>query len=201
MPLRHQRNARLSALHQAARRLAQMAGGSLFALSLVGVGVSAAGSEAPVTPGSITHPAPALVAAYLYHFTKFIQWPAGSRPQRLCYVGQSQPLWEELQKIRDKTGGDWEVQQLLTVDTEYPACELLYTEPGHSEQLALWHSRAIPALIVVESEADFAYASIRLLYVNNKLTFDIHRPNARQSGLVISGKLLQLAHRIQDANP
>jgi len=101
---------------------------------------------------------PALTAAYIYYFTKFVQWEDESKEKKICVVTSNTPLKNEFKKIATKARGAISFQffneshanALLPSD----ACDVLYLTrdyPGKVSRLS-----NIAHLLVVDAELDQA---------------------------------------------
>lgn len=140
-----------------------------------------------------------LKAAFLYNFTKFVDWPTNrlgnqNDPIRIGVLGTN-PFGEELAKAvegRTQNGHPFLVTN-LTAATEAAAVHLLFVPRGQEAALEVVAADA-GLLTVGESEA-FAQQGgvITFTMEAEKIRFEINLDAAEKGGLKISSRLLQLA--------
>ncbi len=136
----------------------------------------------------------ALKAAYIYNFTKFIDWQ--QRPTdgfRICLNTENKSLIDEFKKIEQKGPKVVVLNDYLDDSNFWKDCQIIYLETP----LQAADKKAIEfpnTLLVseVKSESDH----IRFVLINNKLRFSIGKDRAERAGLSISSKLLRLAHEV-----
>ncbi len=144
-------------------------------------------------------------AAFLYNFTKFIQWPdaAFARSDSQLVLCVSAPL--QSANIVGKTV-QGKTTQGRTIDYRYVTekaalngCHLWFVTSDGIDRYAHWipQLRSQSILIVGEGE-DFIeeQGTIGLLIVEGRIRFSINERRAIDSGLHISSKLLSLAQRV-----
>ncbi|PWU15823.1 MAG: hypothetical protein C5B50_14685 [Verrucomicrobia bacterium] len=145
-------------------------------------------------------------AAYLYHFAEFVAWPpaAFSGPDSPVVIGvlNADPLAAELEAIiRNKTvqGRGLRMMRLDSRPiTDARACHILFTGNSDQKRLAelLSGLKGAPVLTVGKMEGFTAAGGvINFLIEDKKVKFEINDAAARQVGLRISAKLLNLARR------
>ncbi|MCB1876869.1 MAG: YfiR family protein [Chromatiales bacterium] len=141
------------------------------------------------------------MAAYLYNFGKFVQWPAEAFPNAnsdldLCLYGNDtlgsaadalngkNAHGHRIRTNRIRRGGNLEQCHIVFVSTS----EQLYVQP------LLDLTREIPILTVSEIE-DFAEAGgiVGLTFHSNRLKFIVNTGAATRAGLHLSSQLLKLA--------
>ena len=144
-------------------------------------------------------------AAFLYNFTKFVQWPDAvfARPDSQLVLCVSAPL--QAANIVGKTV-QGKTTQGRAIDYRYVTerdalngCHLWFVSSDSVERSAHWFSelRSRPLLIVGEGETFIEeQGTIGLLIVDGRIRFAINERRATQSGLHISSKLLSLAQRV-----
>jgi hypothetical protein len=143
-------------------------------------------------------------AAFLYNFTKFVEWPADPQPQgpfRLCVVG-SDPFGGSLEAI---VRGETVAGRPLVVDRvdndgqpleKVRSCHVLFISRSERERLRqILDTVAGGAVLTVSDIPGFldAGGQIELVLVGTKVRFAIEPAAAARSGLKISSKLLRLA--------
>ena len=146
-------------------------------------------------------------AAFLYNFTKFVDWPprsfaAANAPLQLCVYG-SYPFGPDLEKIVSGKSVDNRALQVRRVkqlaDTQ--GCQVIYFGDSEGVRLAahLQHLQS-QAVLTISDDPRFLELGgmVRFLLVNNKVRFEINRSIAERTGLSISSKLLRVAHAVHD---
>ena len=148
----------------------------------------------------------AVKAAFLYNFTKFVEWPSDMPDDndsllRICVIGES-PFGDKLESTLKgkKVGGKsvtvayvQSVEEVLSYDVVFIA----QSEESRSDRiLKVLTNRAI---LTVSDIDDFAErgGAIGFFEEDNKIRFEINVDAAEETGLQISSKLLRLA-RIVD---
>jgi hypothetical protein len=142
-------------------------------------------------------------AAFLYHFTKFVEWPTSSVSHNLttvCVLGDD-PFGPMLDfTFEDKTvrGLPFEVRRLGN-DADLGACQVLFlsaSETGAASTI-LGALQGLPVLTVADApEFGQAGGMIQLVVEESKVRFDINLAVAKRSRLRISAQLLHLARRV-----
>jgi hypothetical protein len=143
-------------------------------------------------------------AAFIYNFTKFVEWPAPALPDepfRLCVIADTGFI-----ATLDRTIADESVGQRRLVRVEPRSidaarhCAILYIGPGFSEQGAamLAAVRDLPVLTVGEGTQFITHGgAIGFLLENNRVRFDINIRAIQRSGLKASSKLLRVARSVE----
>lgn len=145
-------------------------------------------------------------AAFLYNFTKFVEWPAAGFPTAespivIAVLGRN-PFGDELQKIvRDRmVNGRPIVVRLLRSLTEAKSAtdifHVLFVAAGEEEHLAaLTRNRPRDAMLTVGESDRFAALGgmVNFVLLDNKVRFTINRAPAEAAGLKISAQLQKLA--------
>ena len=141
-----------------------------------------------------------LKAAFLYNFTKFIEWPperfetAGS-PMVIGVLGVN-PFGDDLEKIVEgRTVNGRAIQvKFLPSAAEVGAVHLLFVPAGEETLLpaSAWQHTAI---VTVGESPDLAARGGMIIFtqVAGKLRFEINLVAAERNGLKISAQLLKLA--------
>jgi hypothetical protein len=144
----------------------------------------------------------ALKAAFLYNFTKFIDWPPAAFQEndgKFTVCAFSDPVFgRELQAIlRDEHVGGREVEVLLLErDDAARACQVVYFSADESARA----TRLLPALaqrpiLTVGEGPQFLDRGgmIEFNVIDRKVRFDINKRGAEAAGLNMSSKLLRIA--------
>lgn len=161
----------------------------VLGLSLVVVtGVARAADEATVK------------AAYLYNFTKFIQWPDEQRATlRLCDMGND-ALARSLDGLVGKPVRSMQIgiRHAVTLH-DIPQCDLVFVPTSHAHSLERVRQvvNGYPILVVTES-ADMLPkgAMVALIQSEGRIVFEVDLATSRQLGMQVSAKMLQLARKV-----
>ncbi len=146
-------------------------------------------------------------AAFLYNFTKYIEWPANKfadedTPLSLCVIGDDPfgPILE--QTVAEKTfkGRKILINRLHVLD-ELKYCHLLFVSSSERERVAQITSLATWASVLTTGDMErFAKLGgvINLTKRRNKISFEINRSAADRAGLTISSRLLKLGTIVEE---
>ena len=147
---------------------------------------------------------PDVKAAYLYNFTKYIEWPSegdkGSEPFRLCVLADP-TIRNAIQRTMQGETVQGRPLVMVAPDTPRDAqqCQILYV--GRSEQpraaTLLAAVRDQPVLTVGDSSRFTEQGGmIEFLLQDNRVRFDLNLPRAQQSKLRVSSNLLRVARKV-----
>ncbi|HEV8580422.1 MAG TPA: YfiR family protein [Thermoanaerobaculia bacterium] len=179
----------------------RLASAGLFLLLALGVRMETAAE--PLVSGE-----PAVKAAFLYNFAKFVEWPAGAfagprEPVAFCVVGESAIGDELAQAVGGKTiqGRPVTVERAAPLDALL-RCQILFVasaERTRFDQILAVVGRR-PVLTVGDDE-NFRQAGgiINFVLRRNRVRFQIDRAAAERAGLRISSRLLELAEVVDPA--
>ncbi len=145
-------------------------------------------------------------AAFLYHFTLFIEWPSlgpvdSAQPFDICVLGRDPfgPLLDVLAREHVK-GKPVRIMRLKKVEAAR-SCHVVYVSKSETPQLVaiLQYLRGHGILTVGEMD-DFAKAGgmIQFISENKKISFAINVSAAQRDRLIISSKLLNLATIVKE---
>lgn len=139
-------------------------------------------------------------AAYLYNFTKFVEWPDGKPVLHFCLLGKN-AVTVALEAFKDKTVGERKLALIYPeASSNLAECDLLFVgeqEDRHLERiLALTQGRR---LLVVGDGEGYAQrgAMFNFYQEGGRIRFEINYPAVRRSGLKISSKLLALGRMVE----
>ena len=145
-------------------------------------------------------------AAYLYHFTQFIDWPdkAFASPKdgfNICIMGKN-PFGTALIPIlkRNYKGHPFNLQFPENAN-EARNCHLLYIASSDSKaDTAILAKLKNAPVLTVSSQPGFVErgGGIGFLLADNHVRFSINRSASKHTGIISSAKLLELAVRIVD---
>lgn len=140
--------------------------------------------------------------AFLYNFTKFIEWPSGSyrdlaAPHAICIVGRD-PFNSEIEgdlRGRIVGGHPVEVRSLKPMDS-LSAYHMVFIPASESSQAnKIVRDLSGSSTLTVGENRGFAEVGgiINLTVEGNNVHFEVNQLAARRAGLKISSKLLSLA--------
>ena len=147
-------------------------------------------------------------AAFLYHFTKFVEWPAPAdigEPFRVCVLADDAFI-----AALDRTIAGESVSQRPLVQVEPRSieearrCAILYIGARFSDQGAPLVSavRDLPVLTVGEETSFIKQGgAIGFILENNRVRFDISQRALQRAGLKASSKLLRVARNVEGGAP
>ena len=137
-------------------------------------------------------------SAFLYKFSKYVQWPDldASQDFKIAVLGDSPllPLLEEISG-RPTDGKKIRVEHLRGVE-EIGSCQILFIPAGEKERIdgILKKVAGRSILTVGESKGLAARGvAVNFVVVEGRLRFEINRRAAARAGLQISSELLKLA--------
>jgi YfiR/HmsC-like len=143
-------------------------------------------------------------AAFLYNFTKFVEWPADAfhddrSSLRLCVLGED-PFGGSLREIaKEEVAGRRLSVWRASLMSDPTGCQILFVSQSESKRLPqiLAAVRGAPVLTVGDTEGFLEKGGIiNFVLQGSKVRFEINQDVAEQSGLKISSKLLRLATRV-----
>jgi len=136
-----------------------------------------------------------LKAAYLFNFTKFIEWPIlakSERPSsiRIC-VDSSSEFFEFLEELaaNRKVGKLQKTVEVLSLETA-GGCELLFVKGGGKEiTIQLDHT------VIVADSVSTVFPDVALFFYvkKGKLRFEIDLEKINSLNVIVSSELLKLA--------
>ncbi len=144
-------------------------------------------------------------AAFLYNFTKFVEWPPESyaspdAPLEICVFG-SDPFGLTLDDtVRGKSANS----HLLSIrrinrQSEMPGCKVIYFGDSEDSRLRSHISELEGLPILTVSDApDFLELGgmIRFLIIDGKVRFNVNHRLTNMARLTVSSKLLSVANRV-----
>lgn len=169
---------------------------ALLVAALVGGGISPAEAASPPPLES------QVKAAFLYQFTKFVEWPPQALRDNTIIIGVlgDSPVADALAAIegQEAKGRTVVVKRFKGLD-ELEFAHILFLSPdaaGHLKEIQkrLEHS----STLLVSDVEGFARSGgmINFIMVGNKIRFEINVEAAEQARLRISSQLLKLARII-----
>jgi len=142
-------------------------------------------------------------AAYIYNFTKFIQWPdedaSTTTPIMICVAG-SDPIRTVLGELsnREAKGRMLKIVRVTELDA-LPHCNILFISRSEEHQLPLILQKTQGSHFLTVSDIP-RFASrggmIGFTPEKDRLKMEINQRNTAQAGLKVSAKLLEVARII-----
>jgi hypothetical protein len=145
-------------------------------------------------------------AAFLYNFTKYIEWPAaafqdGSDRFRMC-VAASPKFFRTVETlISGETARGRSIQLVAPEPSNLYRCHILFTGAQQASRFdaALPALSGRPILTVWESKQMFDRGGAILLVVDDsRVRFDIDVRSIERAGLTVSSKLLRVARKVRE---
>jgi hypothetical protein len=145
----------------------------------------------------------AVKAAYLPKFIPFITWPdaaftSPSQPVTICVLG-SDPFGGKLQETAGaaRSGDRLIIVRRLAAPDPNASCHLLFLSGDAAVAEGTLDAMKGKPVVTVTDSGLKAHGVISFLTEANHVRFDIDDAAAAQGGLVISSKLLGLAHAVK----
>lgn len=144
-------------------------------------------------------------AAYLYSFTKFVEWPAGTftnatDPIRLCILNDKAFQTQLNQIVLNKQIAGHPVQVVLVKDGKQSRdCQELFIGSSQSQEtLQIIDSLRGASVLTVGETDDFVERGgiINLVVLGEHVQFQVNQKAARQARLHMSSQLLSVAKRV-----
>jgi hypothetical protein len=144
-------------------------------------------------------------AAFLYNFTKFVDWPpaamADQDPFRLC-IAADDAFAGQLQRIIEDESVQGHAIRITRIapSADVSHCQILYVSSAEQERAArlITAARQSPALIVTDTPALLdSGAGIAFVVDEGRVRFDINAAALDRAGLKASSKLLRVARNVQ----
>lgn len=145
-------------------------------------------------------------AAFVYNFTKFIEWPKGALPAdqfRICVVGDARFARALDELIAGET---LQGRPLVRIEPSTPeaarGCQILYVgrQQGERGDRMLEAVRQLPVLTVGDPPRFLQEGgAVRFLVEQNRVRFDVNLQAVKRAGLNMDSKLLRVARRVEGA--
>jgi hypothetical protein len=144
--------------------------------------------------------------AFLYNFTKFIEWPPDSyrdpgAPLLICIVGHD-PFSEVLEReLRTRNVGGHPVElKLFKPNDKLNVCQIVFVPATEKHQADIVRGLKGSSTLTVGETDGFAVLGgvINLTVEANKVHFEVNRIAAERAGLKISSGLLSIAKIVHE---
>jgi hypothetical protein len=134
-------------------------------------------------------------AAYLFHLTRFVEWPEAARPNlRVCILGSDQVagLFRELTASKAEARS---IQLSTEADTDPTRCQLLYLGRHSDDIAAALRKVKGRAVLTVSDDHDFMQLGgmVEFVELQGKIKLQVSVRAARSADLKLSAKLLEVA--------
>ena len=172
-------------------------------------GLVAAASLAASPSGAQSVTEQDVKAAFLYNFTRFVDWPEGTPkgpdPFRLCVVADP-PITQIIERTMQGESVRGRSTQTVVPDSpsEARACQILFVGRNQVErgEPMLAAVRDLPVLTVADASGSLSGGgAIEFILENGRVRFDVNTETARRAGLSISSRLLQVARLVDGVPP
>jgi hypothetical protein len=153
------------------------------------------------------HGEAAVKAAFLYNFTKFIDWPdsafSSSDARFVVCAAASETFRRELeQTFESERVAGRRVAVESPQDRGIRHCHVIYFAAGQDAGARLASVRDAPILTVGEGRAFLQQGGhIAFRLHQNRVRFEISKRAADRAGLLVSSKLLRLADYVDEGAP
>lgn len=143
----------------------------------------------------------ALKAAFLFNFTRFVEWPAEAFAQpddafRICVYG-ADPFGERLDALERRRVGERAIEVIRPRDlADLPRCQIAYFGDGTPRDVeAAALDNTAPTTLTVASEAGFARdgGMVALVTERGRVKLHVNLASIRRSPLRFSAKLLEVS--------
>lgn len=143
----------------------------------------------------------ALKAAFLFNFTRFVEWPADVFPGadgsfRICVFG-TDPFGTRLDALTRRRVGTRPIEVTRpSALSDLARCQIAYLGTGTPEAIeAAATGNAAPATLTVASDAGFARDGgiVALVTAGGRVKLHVNLASIRRSPLRFSAKLLEVA--------
>ena len=140
-------------------------------------------------------------AVFIYHFTKYIQWPQNEDPFfRIAVIGDT-PILEPLNEIAEKKKNDHKDIQIIAVNDirSIDSCRVLYIHGYKEADLPsiIQETDGKHVLIIGDEEGALeAGVMINFRLIDETVKFEINLKAMKSNGFYPSSELLKLAVRV-----
>lgn len=160
----------------------------------------------PASRAQASLPEADLKAAFVYNFTKFIEWPSDrfSRSEDPLIVGifGDEDFVATLRKLLEnkRAHGHPFVVKRLAQDLEAKACHILFVRENENKRFSLVYEniKDLPILTIGETKEFLDMGGMfNFFFEDKQLRFEVNPARAESVRLTISSKLLRLAKSVR----
>lgn len=159
-------------------------------------------TSSPVFASSQAASEQTLIAAFLYNFLKFTEWPEDSIENEITLCADKNSAFEELKAISGKSVQSKPVQvKFISLSDSYKQCQLLFLSRDISaDNIREWINltKGQPTLVVSNASGFLDMGGmIALINDGKNLNFSVNLEVTRNSSLKLNAQLLQIAREIR----
>ncbi len=132
--------------------------------------------------------------AYIYNFTKFVEWSNLNGKLKICIVGDDN-IYNLLSEISQNSS----FELFKNFEIAYSNCNIIYIGANQSNQKEILDSVINYEILTIGEIDDFLEKGgvIELFRDGAKVKFNINLAQAKHANLKISSKLLELAKNVK----
>ncbi len=141
-------------------------------------------------------------AAFLYHFTKYVEWPINKRNGEfiICIYGDKLTYKNLSEKTRGKRIGNYDYIKVVYVDEYYniPNCHIIFVGEEYKNELEAISQKARKQNMLLVTDAKYGCkygASIEFIFNKDRLGFKLNTIQIELSKLSISNQLVGMSTR------
>lgn len=139
-----------------------------------------------------------LKAAFLVSFMKYVEWPEGQSPLKLCVRGRD-PVLSHLERFQGRlvSGRPIEIRRLAE-NEGIAGCHQLYLSEGQTERSRALVQQALREQMLVTGDGEQFLSwggAVALIQSDGRIQFDINIPALTTAGLKVASPMLRLARR------
>lgn len=142
-------------------------------------------------------------AAYLFNFTKFVEWPSGafsgtSDPLKVCVAGDEALRHAVERAVTGERVGGRPLKYVAPPPDDAAGCHMLYLGRGATDRASLIATAAKHPILIVGDSPQFLQLGGAIAFVieERRVRFDIDPAAAARAGLKVSSKLLRVARHV-----
>ena len=149
-------------------------------------------------------------AAFLFHFTRFVEWPAAAYPAAdapfaLCVLGRD-PFGATLDELvrGERVAGRPMVVRRPATASQAAGCQLVFVAEGEDPAVIAGVPGLREGLVLAVGEAPGLLARgalIRFVVRDGRVRLQVSAPALARTRLTVSSKLLRLAEQVTPAPP
>lgn len=133
-------------------------------------------------------------AAYLFNFSKFVQWPGkNGTPVTICVIGDKE-VGGLLEELKLQLPAEKSFRVIYDPDAVPSSCHILYIADNVKDRDRYLEKCRNKQVLTVSDSSDFTRSGgiVRFFSANGRIRFEINVTNADAAGIKISSKLLEL---------
>jgi uncharacterized protein DUF4154 len=145
-------------------------------------------------------------AAYLYNFSRFVEWPAPAAATAndaftICVLGED-PFGPALDAVLagEKIGNRSVVAKRISTARESAGCQILFISSSEATRLnKIIEALDKTAVLTVSDIPQFAqrHGMIQFVLEENRIRFEVNLTAAQRAGLMLSSELLKVATTVR----